>query len=124
MLIAIHQPHYIPWLGYLDRMVKADVFIVLDHVKDFPAARAELAQWIAEGKLKKTETVVRGGLKVAEQALVDLYKGINTGKLIVEIKNHNEANYVRIGIGRAIYAFRLSHGVLPESLQVLVDGTP
>ena len=20
MLIAIHQPHYIPWLGYLDRM--------------------------------------------------------------------------------------------------------
>ena len=59
-------------------------------VKDFPAARAELAQWIAEGKLKKTETVVRGGPKVAEQALVDLYKGINTGKLIVEIKNHNE----------------------------------
>jgi hypothetical protein len=33
MLVAIHQPHYIPWLGYLDRMVKADVFIVLDHVQ-------------------------------------------------------------------------------------------
>ncbi|KAF5715766.1 hypothetical protein FMUND_6683 [Fusarium mundagurra] len=70
--------------------IRMQGFIVLDHVKDFPAARAELAQWIAEGKLKKTETVVRGGLKVAEQALVDLYKGINTGKLIVEIKNHNE----------------------------------
>jgi WbqC-like protein len=33
MLIAIHQPHYIPWLGYLDRMRKADLFIVLDHVQ-------------------------------------------------------------------------------------------
>lgn len=33
MLIAIHQPHYIPWLGYLDRMMKADLFIVLDHVQ-------------------------------------------------------------------------------------------
>ncbi|KAM0194190.1 hypothetical protein ACHAPA_005129 [Fusarium lateritium] len=70
--------------------IKMQGFIVLDHVKEFGTARAELAQWIAEGKLKKTETVVRGGLKVAEQALVDLYKGINTGKLIVEIKNHNE----------------------------------
>jgi hypothetical protein len=33
MLVAIHQPHYIPWLGYLDRMRKADVFVVLDHVQ-------------------------------------------------------------------------------------------
>jgi hypothetical protein len=33
MLVAIHQPHYVPWLGYLDRMVKADVFILLDHVQ-------------------------------------------------------------------------------------------
>lgn len=33
MLIAIHQPHYIPWLGYLDRMVKADLFVILDHVQ-------------------------------------------------------------------------------------------
>lgn len=33
MLVAIHQPHYIPWLGYLDRMRKADLFVVLDHVQ-------------------------------------------------------------------------------------------
>src|SRR6476661_1044721 len=33
MLIAVHQPHYIPWLGYLDRMARADLFIVLDHVQ-------------------------------------------------------------------------------------------
>ena len=33
MIVAIHQPHYIPWLGYLDRMVKSDLFIILDHVQ-------------------------------------------------------------------------------------------
>jgi hypothetical protein len=33
MLVAIHQPHYLPWLGYLDRMREADLFIVLDHVQ-------------------------------------------------------------------------------------------
>ena len=33
MLVAVHQPHYVPWLGYLDRMVKSDLFIVLDHVQ-------------------------------------------------------------------------------------------
>lgn len=33
MLITIHQPHYLPWLGYLHRMSQADLFIVLDHVQ-------------------------------------------------------------------------------------------
>ena len=33
MLVAIHQPNYLPWLGYLDRMAKADLFVVLDHVQ-------------------------------------------------------------------------------------------
>ena len=33
MLVAIHQPLYFPWLGYLDRMAKADLFVILDHVQ-------------------------------------------------------------------------------------------
>lgn len=33
MIIAIHQPHYLPWLGYLHRMAQVDLFIVLDHVQ-------------------------------------------------------------------------------------------
>ncbi|HEX6735322.1 MAG TPA: WbqC family protein [Azonexus sp.] len=33
MIVATHQPHYLPWLGYLDRMQKADLFVVLDHVQ-------------------------------------------------------------------------------------------
>ena len=33
MLVAIHQPHYLPWLGYLHRMAQADLFVLLDHVQ-------------------------------------------------------------------------------------------
>lgn len=33
MLVAIHQPHYLPWLGYLSRMARADLFVLLDHVQ-------------------------------------------------------------------------------------------
>lgn len=33
MKAAIHQPHYLPWLGYMDKMAKADKFIILDEVQ-------------------------------------------------------------------------------------------
>jgi len=33
MIVAIHQPQYIPWLGYFYKMDKADMFIHLDTVQ-------------------------------------------------------------------------------------------
>lgn len=38
-----------------------------------------------------------------------------------EVKTHNEAHFYRLGIGRAVYAYRMAYGSLPESLQQLVD---
>lgn len=71
--------------------IKMQGFIVFDYVKQYGEARRDIAQWLKEGKLKKTEHILQGGLKVAEQGLVDLYKGINSGKLLVEVKNPNES---------------------------------
>ncbi len=33
MLVAIHQPCFMPWLGYFDRMLRSDLFVILDHVQ-------------------------------------------------------------------------------------------
>lgn len=33
MRIAIHQPNYIPYLGFFEKFVKSDVFVILDHVQ-------------------------------------------------------------------------------------------
>lgn len=33
MLVAIHQPHYLPWLRYMEKIARADAFIVLDNIQ-------------------------------------------------------------------------------------------
>lgn len=32
-LVAIHQPNYLPWLGYFDKILRCDVFVFLDQVQ-------------------------------------------------------------------------------------------
>ena len=58
-------------------------FIVFDYAKEYPRALKDLAQWLSEGKIKRGETIVKGGLVEAENALRDLYNGVNTGEDLV-----------------------------------------
>lgn len=68
------------YLMIISMRIRMEGFIVFDYLDQYPKALQELAQWMAEGKIQRKETIVRGGLENAEKALVDLYEGVNTGQ--------------------------------------------
>ncbi len=67
----------------LTRSVLMQGFIVGQFQNQFPEGIQHLAQWIKEGKLKTTETIEHG-FENLPKALLGLFKGENTGKMIVE----------------------------------------
>ncbi|KAK4947835.1 hypothetical protein LTR10_013343 [Elasticomyces elasticus] len=60
-------------------------FLVFDHAKEFPRALKDLSQWVSEGKIKTKETIIRGSIEEAPNALRDVYRGVNTGKFLLEV---------------------------------------
>lgn len=70
-------------------------FIVFDYEKQYPHAIQELAQWLAEGKIKRLETVIKGGITKMPEALRALYEGANTGMSNFYLEQVNCANVIR-----------------------------
>jgi NADPH-dependent curcumin reductase CurA len=68
----------------LVRRVRLEGFIVGDHLPSWPQALGELAGLVAAGRLRWRETI-REGLESAPQALVDLLRGANFGKMLVRL---------------------------------------
>ncbi len=69
---------------FLVKRFKVEGFIASDHLDLWPKAIGELAALAAAKKLTWRETI-RDGLESAPQALVDLLKGENFGKMLVRI---------------------------------------
>ncbi|WFB37634.1 NADP-dependent oxidoreductase [Kiritimatiellota bacterium B12222] len=59
-------------------------FIVSNYAEHFPAAVQQLAQWLQQGKLQFSETVVEGFENIP-QAFLDLFQGANHGKMVVKV---------------------------------------
>ena len=68
----------------LTRSVLMKGFIIGNYKERFAEGIQQLATWVSEGKLRYTETTQHGFDKLPE-ALLGLFSGQNTGKMIVEV---------------------------------------
>ncbi|KAK3245968.1 hypothetical protein CYMTET_44486 [Cymbomonas tetramitiformis] len=73
------------YMNLLVNRAKMEGFVVFDYAKEYPAAIQDIAAWMGEGKVKMKEDIVHGGLEAAPAALLRLFSGANTGKLVVEL---------------------------------------
>lgn len=60
-------------------------FLVFDFADRYPEAIAQLADWLRAGELQSREDVVRGGLEQFPEVFLRLFRGENTGKLILQL---------------------------------------
>ena len=49
-LVVIHQPDFIPYIGFFDRLLKADSYVVLDNVQ---YVRGNRDHWTNRDKIKR-----------------------------------------------------------------------
>ncbi|HEV7909043.1 MAG TPA: NADP-dependent oxidoreductase [Pseudonocardiaceae bacterium] len=59
--------------------------LVRDHAHLQQQFVTEVGGWIAEGKLRYSETVVEGGVRKAPAAFLGMLRGENTGKMLVKL---------------------------------------
>lgn len=57
MTIAIHQPHYFPWLGYLNKIKSSDKFVILDDVQITDSSNMYRNQLLTRGGTSKFITI-------------------------------------------------------------------
>jgi NADPH-dependent curcumin reductase CurA len=72
------------YLSLLVNRARMEGIVVFDNVANYGKAAAEMAGWIAEGKLIAKEHVVMGFEKFPETLLM-LFKGENFGKLVLKV---------------------------------------
>jgi NADPH-dependent curcumin reductase CurA len=73
------------YMMLLVRRARMQGFLVFDYAARYKEAAREMAGWIAEGRLKTREEVVGGGIKAFPDALLKLFRGENTGKLVLRV---------------------------------------
>lgn len=73
------------YLSLLVNRARMQGFLVFDYADRFRSATEELAGWISEGKLRTREDVVVGSVRDFPDTLLRLFRGENTGKLVLQI---------------------------------------
>ena len=73
------------YMSLLVNRARMEGFVVFDYADRYGEALREMAGWLADGRLVSQETVVEGGVRAFPQALLKLFAGENTGKLVLAV---------------------------------------
>ncbi|MET0552045.1 MAG: NADP-dependent oxidoreductase [Vicinamibacteria bacterium] len=73
------------YLSLLVNRARMEGFIVFDYAARYREATLAIAGWMAEGKVKAHEEVAEGGLERFVPTFQRLFRGENTGKLVLKI---------------------------------------
>ena len=60
-------------------------FVVFDYAARYAEGVAQLAQWLRSGELRSREDIVHGGIDQFPEVLLRLFRGDNTGKLVLAL---------------------------------------
>ena len=74
--------------NYLSLLVKRATmtgFVVFDYAGRYGEAAREIAGWISDGSLLLREEVIEGGVEAFGETLLRLFRGENTGKLVLRV---------------------------------------
>jgi len=72
------------YLSLLVHRARMEGMVVFDYVERFPAAIAELASYLKDGRMKSREDIV-AGFDTFPETLLKLFRGENFGKLILQV---------------------------------------
>jgi NADPH-dependent curcumin reductase CurA len=73
------------YLMLLVRRARMEGFVVFDYASRYAEAVREIAGWLADGSLRTREELVDGGVRAFPEALLKLFRGENTGKLVLRV---------------------------------------
>lgn len=75
------------YLSLLVNRASMTGMVVFDYAAHYAEAASEMAGWMQQGKLKTREDIVEG-LETFPETLLKLFKGENTGKLILKVSDN------------------------------------
>lgn len=77
------------YMSLLVHRARMEGMVVFDYAKRFPEATREMAGWMKSGQLKSREHIVKG-IETFPDALLKLFHGDNTGKLVLQVHESHE----------------------------------
>ena len=81
MIVSAHQPHYLPWIGYFNKIYLSDVFICMDNMN-----------FTNSGFINRNRILTKNGILYLTVPLLKPY-GINTKINELIIENESQSNW-------------------------------